>query len=103
MFDELYSGTNPDEAVMSALGFMEYLVKFPQVKCLLTTHFIDVCKSLGSRKMVQNYHMNTIVNADGTDFTYTYLMKMGISEVRGGFKVLQDMSYPKEIIDKGRG
>jgi hypothetical protein len=26
-------------------------------------------------------------------------LKQGISKVRGGFKVLEDMNYPKEIID----
>ena len=98
VFDELYSGTNPDEAVTSALGFMEYLVKFPNVKCLLTTHFFRVCKTLDSRKMVQNYHMETKKTNEGGDFTYTYLLKRGISEVKGGLKVLQDLSYPEEIL-----
>jgi DNA mismatch repair protein MutS len=98
VFDELYSGTNPDEAVISALGFMEYLVKFPTVKCLLTTHFIQLCKILGSRKMIENYHMETKKNKAGDDFSYTYLLKKGISEVRGGLKVLQDLSYPEEIL-----
>ena len=103
VFDELYSGTNPDEAVMSALGFMEYLVKFPNVKCLLTTHFIDVCKLLDEREMVKNFHMKTIKKGeDGNDFTYTYLLKKGISEVRGGIKVLQDLNYPQEILTRGK-
>jgi DNA mismatch repair ATPase MutS len=34
-FDELYSGTNPDEAVTSATAFMNYLVKNNNVSCLL--------------------------------------------------------------------
>jgi len=34
------------------------------------------------------------------DFKYTYLLKKGISEIRGGIKVLNDMNYPKEIIDE---
>ena len=37
-----------------------------------------------------------------TDFTYTYSMKPGISEVRGGIKVLTDMNYPKEIIENSQ-
>jgi DNA mismatch repair ATPase MutS len=31
-------------------------------------------------------------------FSYTYLLKKGISSVRGGIKVLEDMNYPSEII-----
>ena len=102
IFDELYSGTNPDEAIMSALGFMEYLVKFSNVKCLLTTHFISLCKTLDSQKMIKNYHMETKKNEKGDDFTYTYLLKPGISEVKGGIKVLQDLSYPEEILRNRR-
>ena len=30
-------------------------------------------------------------------FVYTYQLKKGISNVRGGMKVLRDMNYPKEI------
>jgi len=119
-FDELYSGTNPDEAVISSLAFMEYLVKIKNVDCLLTTHFIKVCKKLQKNKNIINYKMETIVNDnendknnkkdkinkkdknnknDQNDFRYTYLMKLGISEVRGGIKVLTDMNYPQEILD----
>ena len=96
-FDELYSGTNPEEAVISSVAFMEYLVKFNKVSCLLTTHFIKVCKKLKVNKSIHNYHMETKTNND--DFEYTYLLKKGISEVRGGIKVLTDMNYPQEIID----
>ena len=97
-FDELYSGTNPDEAVISSLAFMEYLVKFKNVGCLLTTHFIKVCKKLQKNKNIVNYHMETIKGVGAFDFKYTYSMKPGISEVRGGIKVLTDMNYPKEIL-----
>ena len=29
---------------------------------------------------------------------YTYLLKNGISSIKGGIKVLKDLSYPDEII-----
>lgn len=96
VFDELYSGTNPDEAVMSALAFMNYLAKYKNVSSLLTTHFMQVCKKLDSNKKFKNYCMNTIEKMDS--FVYTYILKDGISEVRGGVKVLSDLNYPKEII-----
>ena len=100
VFDELYSGTNPDEAVMSANAFMEYLVKFENVKCILTTHFIAVCKKLSSHPRIENYKMETTPTGDS--FNYTYVLKKGISEVRGGIKVLHDMQYPDEIIQNSR-
>ena len=97
IFDELYSGTNPDEAVLSAKSFMEYLMKNKNVSCLLTTHFIKLCKKLQSNKLVTNHHMHsTIVN---DKIQYSYLLKKGISRVKGGVHVLTDMNYPQEIID----
>jgi len=100
VFDELYSGTNPEEAVMSANAFMEYLVKFKNVRCLLTTHFIQVCKNLDTHPLIENFHMETKKQEDS--FRYTYIFKKGISEVRGGIKVLYDMQYPEEILSRSR-
>ena len=98
VFDEIYSGTNPEEAVISALAFMEYLVKIKNVQCIMTTHFIKVCKKLNKNKHVKNYHMYVNV-INNNDFSYSYKMKEGISEVHGGIKVLNDMNYPSEIIN----
>ena len=97
VFDELYSGTNPEEAVSSAYAFMKYLIQYKQVDCMLTTHFLQVCEKLEEHNSVQNCHMDTINVKD--DFTYTYMLKKGISRVRGGVRVLLDMDYPKQIIE----
>lgn len=97
IFDELYSGTNPEEAVVSAFAFMEYLVKHNNVTCLLTTHYIKLCKKLAKNKSIQNYNMKTI--KDANSFRYTYLLEKGISKIKGGLQVLKDMDYPKEILD----
>jgi DNA mismatch repair ATPase MutS len=100
-FDELYSGTNPDEAVISALAFMEYLIKNENVKCILTTHFIKLCNYLDKNKNIKNFHMKTKYSDEKCqEFKYLYKMGKGISNVRGGIKVLSDMNYPKEILDK---
>ena len=100
VFDELYSGTNPDEAVVSATAFMRYIIANTKVRCILTTHFVSVCKSLEAENNVKNYHMHTEVTKTKSDksFKYTYLLKKGISEVKGGLKVLSDMHYPAEIL-----
>lgn len=104
VFDELYSGTNPEEAVLSATAFMRYLIANKQVKCILTTHYISICNELSKHKEIKNYKMNTEVSdtKEGTSFKYTYLLKPGISIVKGGLKVLSDMNYPKEIIHNTR-
>jgi hypothetical protein len=97
IFDELYSGTNPDEAITSANAFMDYIVKNNNVTCILTTHYVKLCKKLSKNKMIKNYNMKTLKTND--TFEYTYKLVPGISNIKGGIKVLHDMKYPKEILD----
>jgi len=111
VFDELYSGTNPDEAVVSATAFMKYLYSFKNVTSMLTTHYIELCKQLETNNNTINYHMGTVKNIandnynennnneNNNTFNYTYILEKGISNVKGGFKVLADMDYPSEILN----
>jgi hypothetical protein len=97
VFDELYSGTNPEEAETSATAFMLYLQKYKNVSTILTTHFVKVCKKLDKIKGIQNCKM--VTQKIKNKIIYTYKLDIGISEVKGGINVLTDMNYPKEIID----
>lgn len=97
IFDELYSGTNPEEAVISATAFMEYLIQKPNVSCMLTTHFIKVCKKLKRNSNILNYHM--VTDKCKNNLTYKYELKKGISTVKGGISILYNMNYPKDILD----
>jgi len=99
VFDELYSGTNPEEAVSSAHAFLTYLQKYGKVRFLLTTHYVKLCKKLQKKTKVRNFHMKTVEQEKGT-LQYTYQLERGISTVKGGVKVLRDMHYPKEILEK---
>jgi hypothetical protein len=97
VFDELYSGTNPEEAVIGSTAFMEYLVKNKYVTSMLTTHFIKVCEKLKENKNITNYHMD--VTKQNNKIKFKYLLKEGISKIKGGLNVLYDMNYPREIIE----
>jgi hypothetical protein len=99
VFDELYSGTNPYEAIGSAYSFLSYLNKYDNVTFMLTTHYLDLCKRLDTNEKIANFHMTTHSSTINNDFKYTYKMVEGISTIKGGIKVLIDLDYPKEIID----
>lgn len=99
VFDELYSGTNPEEAEQSASSFMKYMVKYKHVHCMLTTHFIKVCTQLKHLKTIENVRMVTHKDEREHKLKYTYLIEKGISNIKGGIVVLKQMNYPKEIID----
>jgi hypothetical protein len=98
IFDELYSGTNPEEACKAGCAFLKYLCKFSNVDFILTTHYLDICKTFKGSKTTQNFKMQVDVLDDG-QFEYTYKMKPGISNIKGAIRVLKDMDYPKEITD----
>ena len=109
VFDELYSGTNPYEAIGSAHSFLTYLNKYDNIRFMLTTHYLDLCKRLDADNNIQNVHMNIELshtnNENGTineNFKYTYKMLPGISTIKGGIKVLNDLEYPSEIIENTR-
>lgn len=97
IFDELYSGTNPYEAIASAYGYIEFISKNPNVDLILTTHYIELCELLGKHKRIENLHMST-----GEDGAYLYKLAQGISSIKGGLKVLIDLEYPAEIVDSAR-
>ena len=98
IFDELYSGTNPYEAEASSFSFITYLSKFNNVDFMMTTHLIKLCKNLKKNKDISNYNMIT-EKIDKYDFKYTYILKKGISQIKGAVKVLKELNYPQNIID----
>ena len=99
IFDELYSGTNPYEAVASAYGYIDHISNMKNVDLMLTTHYIQLCKNLNTNKNVKNYHMEVNVKSD-YNVEYMYKYKKGISKIKGGIKVLYDLEYPESIIEK---
>jgi hypothetical protein len=108
VFDELYSGTNPEEAILSAYVVMDYLAKRKNVSTILTTHYVDLCSKLEKNDSIRNCHMKVLKHGTtnaiggGDNFEYTYLLEGGISQVKGGIKVLIDMDYPQEILDNAK-
>tara|TARA_B100000424_G_scaffold269432_1_gene266367 strand:+ start:63 stop:1358 length:1296 start_codon:yes stop_codon:yes gene_type:complete len=98
LFDELYSGTNPDEASASAYAFIDYLTRNNNIKFVLTTHFVDVCEKLDLDDNIINLHMGTKIS--GGKISYKYKVDKGISKIKGGLEILKDLNYPENLINK---
>ena len=101
IFDELFSGTNPYEAIGAATGFLKYLNNYKNITFVITTHFLDLCKKMDKEERIVNLNMEICENSD--DFKYTYRVISGISNIKGGIKVLKDLGYPQDIIDCAKG
>lgn len=100
IFDELYSGTNPYEAVAAAYGYIDYISKNPKVDLILTTHYIELCELLETRNAgaITNLHMSVCPDTGA----YLYKIADGISTIKGGLKVLRDLDYPIEIVESAK-
>lgn len=97
IFDELFSGTNPNEACASSYGFIKYLINKQNIDFVLTTHLLNLCEKINI--ILENNHMN-VVKINDFDFKYTYKMDKGISDIKGGLKVLADLNYPEYILNE---
>tara|TARA_B100000886_G_scaffold189813_1_gene130606 strand:+ start:8455 stop:10221 length:1767 start_codon:yes stop_codon:yes gene_type:complete len=100
IFDELYSGTNPYEAVASAFAFIKYL-KQKNINFILTTHYINLCESVERNKLCNNYKMDIDI-LENSEFKYSYKLSQGISNIKGGVKVLRELDYPENIIEDAK-
>ena len=98
VFDEIYSGTNPSEAVASAYAFVKSMTKRSNTTFLLTTHFYNLCELIEENKLrISNKQMGFKLKEGEVD--YTYKMKKGISNLKGGLSVLRKLGYDSSIID----
>ena len=100
IFDELYSGTNPYEAVAAAYGYIDYISKNSKVDLILTTHYIELCQLLekNNSEAIANLHMSVCPDTG----TYLYKVTDGISSIKGGLKVLRELDYPLEIVETAK-
>ena len=95
IFDEIYSGTNPSEAIASAYSFLRYISEY-NIDYMLTTHYFSLCKMMNKVDRITNKQMeiNNLKN--------TYKLIDGISNIKGGIKVLEDLKYNNEIIEMAK-
>jgi len=119
IFDELYSGTNHNDAVKSSISLLKYLDRHENVTFLLTTHNVDVCKYFSDVSEKDGIEKDSIekdgIEKDGIekdvkipDFHAShniknyhmekYHLSEGISEIEGGIHILREMDYPTEIL-----
>ena len=87
IFDELFSGTNPEEAIATGSSMLRYLLKYDTVDFLLTTHFLELCKEMKELPMKQ---------------MTGYKLKDGISLIKGGIRVLEEMNFPASIVSQAK-
>ena len=97
IFDEIFSGTNPDDAYKSGLKYLTYLNKIQNVDYMLTTHYNKLCKNINNNS-VANLKMKVNKNKNNDNFDFQYKLVSGINKINGGNKILKDLEFPDEIV-----
>lgn len=99
-FDELFSGTNPNEAVKCGHAYLDFLNKQKnRLDFILTTHYNDLCAKFEKSSKVNLSKMDVTVDKSTDTYTYEYSLKPGINEIDGGVEVLKQLDFPEEIIN----
>ena len=91
VFDELYSGTNPNEAISSGYGFLKFLNREKNIDFILTTHYVTLCNILEEEDILNKKML--------VDKNNLYKIEDGISNINGGIKILENLNYDKDIIE----
>jgi hypothetical protein len=98
ILDELYSGTNPNDAIKASYAFLRYLCKYSNVNFMLTTHYTPICQKLEDSSGITNYKMDVKQEEDGK-LIFNYKLIPGICTIQGAIEILKEMDYPKDIIE----
>lgn len=100
IFDELFSGTNAEEATSVSYAFLKYLQKHENVDFILTTHFVKLCKKVkksAATLRIANYKMDAALGTNN-DIQFSYKLVKGISKIKAARLILIQMGFPDEIV-----
>jgi hypothetical protein len=101
IFDELFSGTNPEDATEASVAFIRHLTNnHPTTDFMLTTHYIAVCDqfldSTEEKEAVELLTMEVRTptvddTSKNTHYQSTYTVIPGVGRQRGAFGILEQM------------
>ncbi|TAG30242.1 MAG: DNA mismatch repair protein MutS [Sphingobacteriia bacterium] len=87
LIDELFKGTNQQDAVKCSTTVIEGLRKLPNALFILSTHLYEIGDNLRQYKNIQFMYFETAVEND--QLVFSYQLKEGISNDRIGYLILK--------------
>jgi DNA mismatch repair protein MutS len=87
LIDELFKGTNQQDAVKCSVTVIEGLRKLNNAIFILSTHLYEIGESLKQYSNIQFRYFETKIVNDQLEFSY--LLKEGISQDRLGYLILK--------------
>jgi len=87
LIDELFKGTNVEDARRCSLAVIQGIIHLPNALTLLSTHLYEIGESLHSESAILFRYFETEVRPDSLHFSYQ--MKEGVSADRIGYRILE--------------
>ena len=87
LIDELFKGTNMQDAMKCSLTVIRGLIKISNSLFILSTHLYEIGEELKQYSNITFRYFETIVKEDQLEFSY--LLKEGISNDRLGYLILK--------------
>lgn len=87
LIDELFKGTNVEDAMRCSLTVIKGLIKVKTSLFILSTHLYEISESLKSQTTIAFRHFETTVQDDALHFSYQ--LKEGVSKDRLGYLILK--------------
>lgn len=97
VMDEIFSSTNPVEAISGAYAVCKKIASYDRNILLFTTHFNYLTNLKRTGKFV-NYKMETLV--DGSEYKFTYRLVRGVNKHFLALEILKHNGFDEDIIDE---
>lgn len=87
LIDELFKGTNVQDAMQCSLAVVRGLLKVKQSLFILSTHLYEIADELKQQQNIQFKFFETQIQQD--QLFFNYVLKDGVSKDRIGYLILQ--------------
>lgn len=104
IFDEPFSGTNPEEAATAEYSVLNYIARYTNALNIVATHYpLVMClEDMEPHKGFKNYKVFIKQKGRGAKIVYTYKIIPGKSEQTIAIDILEEQGYDPEILEEAR-
>lgn len=88
LMDELFKGTNIEDAYQATDLIVKSLIRYPQHIYILSTHIYELAQQYLTHEAISTYYMETLIDRN-VDYSFTYRLKEGVSNDKIGALMLQ--------------
>lgn len=100
VMDEIFNSTNPIEAVAGGYAVCKKMASFETNMLIFTTHFSYLTKLAKEPSChFGNFKMETIVDPQSNDITFTYRLQRGVNKHMLALELLKKSGFEDEILD----